>query len=112
MSTIRIECKTANRSRSSRQGAICVSLAIAVFCANWAGLRSEAQSSPGSAQEKPANSLETYSNPEEHVDVDYHDANLMPMTPAAPIAISSVQKIARGSHFYDAARSDASSILQ
>jgi alpha-D-xyloside xylohydrolase len=98
MSTIGVECKTNNQSPSSRLRIICFVLAIVVSCASWLGLRSEAQTFAGSTQGKPLNTLGT-DNPEEHVDVDYHEANLIPMTPAAPIEILSVHKIYGGAVF-------------
>jgi len=73
-------------------------MVIAVCCAQWLGLRSEGQTSAGSSQKPTANPAWT-NNPEEQEDADYKETNLIPMTPAAPIPISSVHKIAGGAVF-------------
>lgn len=73
-------------------------LAIAISCAQWLGIRSDGQISSGPVQKTSANTPGT-NNPEEQVDVDYKETNLIPMTPAAPIAILSVHKIAGGGVF-------------
>ncbi|MGD0470947.1 MAG: TIM-barrel domain-containing protein [Terriglobales bacterium] len=98
MSKIGLECKTNNQISSARLHKLCFVLATAVSCTNWLGLRSEGQTSAGSNQRTPANTPGT-KNPEEQVDIDYKETNLIPMTPAAPIAILSVHKIEGGAVF-------------
>ena len=98
MSTTGIECKTINAPTSARLRKLCFALAIALFCAHWLGLRSEGQTSAGSSQLPPANTAGT-NNPEEQEDKDYKETNLIPMTPATPIAVLSFHKIAGGATF-------------
>ena len=92
------EYETMNQASSSRLRKFCFSMVIAVCCAHLLGLRSEGQTSAGSSQKSPATTAGT-NNPEEQVDADYKETNLIPMTPAAPIPISSVHKIAGGAIF-------------
>jgi alpha-D-xyloside xylohydrolase len=71
---------------------------MAVSCALWLGLKSEGQTSAGSTQKAPANTPAP-KNPEEQVDIDAKETGIIPMTPAAPIAIVSVRKIDGGAVF-------------
>jgi len=98
MSTIVIACKTKPQSSSPRLRKICVVLTMAVSCALWLGLKSEGQTSAGSTQKAPANTPAP-KNPEEQVDIDAKETGIIPMTPAAPIAIVSVRKIDGGAVF-------------
>ena len=98
MSTIGIECKTGTHSPAARLRKLCSVLAIVFCCAHWLGLRIEGQASAGDAQKPPANTAGT-NDPEEREDQDYKETNLIPMTPASPIAIVSVHKIAGGAEY-------------
>lgn len=99
MSTSGVQHKTIHSSSSSRLWTACAALTIVAFCTHWVGLRSEAQTSTGPAQEKSVNSVDTDS-PESHVDdLDIQAATLIPMTPPVPIAILSAHKIDGGALF-------------
>ena len=98
MSTSYIECTTRTHSPAARLQTLCFALVIAVGFILGPGARSEGQNSAGSSQTPSANPAGT-NNPEEQEDVDYKETNLIPMTPAAPIAITSFHKIAGGAIF-------------
>ena len=99
MFTIGIKCSASNPSPSSRLRAACVVLAIVVFCATWTGSRIEAQTSAGSNQGKPVNTVGT-DNPEAHVDDITSQADyLIPMTSPTSLPILSVRKIDGGAVF-------------
>ena len=98
MSIFGFEFEIANQPASPRLLKTCFVLAIAISCANWLGLKSEGQTSDGSAPKTSANTPDT-KNPEESVDVDSDETILMPMTPAAPIAIQSVREVEGGAVF-------------
>jgi alpha-D-xyloside xylohydrolase len=98
MLTNGIECETANRPASPRLLKTWFVIAMAVSCTGWPGLRSEGQIPAGSAPKASANTPDT-KNPEESVDVDSDETNLIPMSPAAPIAIQSVREVEGGAVF-------------
>ena len=84
MSTIGFECQTRTHLLSSRFRKICVLAAIVASCGSWLGVEIKAQTVVKSTEETAVNTPRT-DNPEEQVDVDYHETNLIPMTPAAPL---------------------------
>jgi alpha-D-xyloside xylohydrolase len=98
MSRSDIACKTNHQKPSARLGKLFFALATAVLCAQWLGIRSEGQTSFGPIQKTSANTPGT-NNPEEQVDKDYKETDLIPMTLAAPIAVLSFHKIAGGAIF-------------
>ena len=98
MFEILVERRKGAQSRSSRLWEIFFVVLMAFSCAIGQSSKCEAQASTGSTQVTPVNTGET-NNPEEQVDIDYHETNLIPMPPTAPIAILSVRKIDGGAVF-------------
>jgi len=98
MSIFGVEFEIPNQPASRRLLKTCFVLATAICCANGLVLISEGQTSDGSAQKTSANTPVT-KNPEEYVDVDSDETNLIPMSPAAPIAILSVREVEGGAVF-------------
>ncbi len=98
MSTIGFECQTRTHLLSSRFRKICVLAAIVASCGSWLGVEIKAQTVVKSTEETAVNTPRT-DNPEEQVDVDYHETNLIPITSAASIAVLSVHKIDGGAVF-------------
>ncbi|MGB8030493.1 MAG: glycoside hydrolase family 31 protein [Terracidiphilus sp.] len=98
MSTSGIVCMTNHQKHPVHMRKLSFALAIVVSCAQWLGIRSDGQVSSGAIHKTSANTPGT-NNPEEQVDVDYKETNLIPMTPAAPIAVLSFHKIAGGAVF-------------
>ena len=93
-----IESKTTDQNFSARLRKLCFAAVIVFFCAHGAGSRSAAQTPAGPSQNLPASTTGAI-NPEEQEDQDYKETNLIPMTPAAPIAVLSFHKIAGGAVF-------------
>ena len=98
MSVIIIEWTDKVQSRSSRLRKISFVVLILAACATGQSAKCQMPASAGPTQATQVDIGGT-SNPEEQVDIDYHETNLMPMPPAAPIAISSVRKIDGGAVF-------------
>ena len=95
MSAIFLEYKKKAQSRSSRLRRISFVVLLVVAFATVQSSKCETQASAGSTRVTRENTGGT-SNPEEQVDIDYHETNLIPMPPTAPIAILSVHKIDGG----------------
>jgi alpha-D-xyloside xylohydrolase len=98
MSIFGFEFEIANRPASPRLLKTGFVLAIAISCAGWLSSIGEGQTPKGSAPKTSANTPNTKS-PEESVDVDSDETILMPMAPAAPIAVQSVREVDGGAVF-------------
>jgi hypothetical protein len=70
-------------------------LALLLLCAQWPALQCDAQTSAGSSQARPPRTEE----PEERVDIIAPETYLIPMRPAVPIPVLSVQKVDGGAVF-------------
>src|ERR1700730_11058371 len=97
-STIDTQRKTGVRSRTSRLRRTFLALALLFLCARWPKLKCEGQTSAGSIRKQPTHLLQR-DDPEQRVDVIAPETYLIPMTPAAPIAVESVSKIDGGAMF-------------
>src|ERR1039458_5222013 len=98
MSTSSIDCKTNHQKHSVHMRKLSFALAIVVSCAQWLGIRSDGQVSSGANHKTSSNTPGT-NNPEEQVDIDYKETNLIPMTPSAPIPVLSAGEIDGGAIF-------------